>query len=84
MTLSSPTKAKPSYASCRRDEGGIPRASESRSSAVGCGVRGMGILGVSSERERGARRDLTYRYAGRVETRGRASAVMMDGFDGMM
>ena len=44
MELSSPTEAKPSYASCRRDEsGGIPRASESRSNAVGCGVRGIWV-----------------------------------------
>jgi hypothetical protein len=51
MEMFSPTKAKPSYASCRRDESGIPRTSESGSNAVGYGVRGMGILGVSSEGE---------------------------------
>ena len=45
MEMFSPTEAKPSYASCRRDESGIPRASESGSNAVGCGVEGNGYLG---------------------------------------
>jgi hypothetical protein len=78
MELSSPTKAKPSYASCRRDEGGIPRASESGSNAVGYGVRRMGILGVRSGRAVGAvvRRDET----GRVESCSGGDG----GFDGMM
>jgi len=82
MKLSSPTKAKPSYASCRRDEsGGIPRASESRSNAVGYGARGMGILGVRSEGEESRKRrdlqiDRQTDSACRVGTRERAPAVI--------
>lgn len=49
MELSSPTEAKPSYASCKRDESGIPRTSESEGNAAEYGVRRMGILGVRSE-----------------------------------